>query len=130
MSKNASSITLAANGKPFWGTVSVLVLILGLIFSTSFKPSYTLFANDGPLAALLSGAYELPEGFTGIWLNQNWVGAHGGSAVPSVTFLLLALLGPIPFSKFYGPLTLLFFGIAVYVFCRQLRFRPLVCLLA
>ena len=106
-----------------------LSAILLMLFFPSFHAGTTLFSNDGPLGAQSSQANRLPDTFTGSWQDLNWIGAHGGSALPSVTFGILAILKPVGFSKFYGPLTLLICGIAAYVLFRQLRFNPAVCLL-
>src|SRR5260370_13838771 len=127
--KGASPVLTPPCRNGFWLALIALTLILGFLFRASFKPGQTLFANDGPLAALQAGPRQLPDGFTGIWQDLNWVGTHGGSAVPNFTFLLLSILKPIGFSKFYGPLTLLFFGVSVFVFLRQLRFHQMVCAL-
>ena len=107
----------------------LLSAILLMLFFPSFRADQTLFSNDGPLGAQSAKANLLPDTFTGSWQDLNWIGAHGGSALPSVTFGILAILKPIGFSKFYGPLTLLICGIAAYVLFRQLRFNPAVCLL-
>jgi hypothetical protein len=127
--KGASPVLTPPRRNGVWLALICLTLILGFLFRASFKPGQTLFANDGPLAALQAEPLKLPDGFTGIWQDLNWVGTHGGSAVPNFTFLLLSILKPIGFSKFYGPLTLLFFGVSVFVFLRQLRFHPMVCAL-
>ncbi len=127
--KGASPVLTPSRREGSWLALVALTLILALLFRASFKPGQTLFANDGPLAALQAEPLKLPDGFTGIWQDLNWVGTHGGSAVPNLTFLLLSILKPIGFSKFYGPLTLLFFGVSAFVFLRQLRFHPMVCTL-
>ena len=130
MASNTSLNASAKMPRSGWGLLlCVLVVVLVGLFFPSFTPGMTLFSNDAPLGAAMAPANLLPGNFTGIWQDLNWLGAHGGSAVPSVTFLLLAAMGPVAFSKFYGPMTLLFFGISVYAFCRQLRFQPMTCLL-
>src|SRR5260370_26950057 len=123
--KGASPVLTPPCRNGFWLALIALTLILGFLFRASFKPGQTLFANDGPLAALQAEPLKLPDGFTGIWQDLNWVGTHGGSAVPNFTFLLLSILKPVGFSKFYGPLSLLFFGVSVFVFLRQFRFHPM-----
>src|SRR5260370_928180 len=127
--KDAAPVLTPSRRNGIWLALIALTLILAFLFRASFKPGQTLFSNDGPLAALQAEPLKLPEGFTGVWQDLNWVGTHGGSALLDLTFSLLFILKPIAFSKFYGPLTLLFFGISVFVFLRQLRFHPMVCAL-
>ncbi len=127
--KGALPVLTPSRRNGIWLALIALALILAFLFRASFKPGQTLFSNDGPLAALQAEPLKLPDGFTGVWQDLNWVGTHGGSYVPSVTSLLVWILKPTLFSKFYGPLTLLFFGISVFVFLRQLRFHPMVCAL-
>src|SRR6266702_1678456 len=127
--KGALPVLTPSRRNGIWLALIALALILAFLFRASFKPGQTLFSNDGPLAALQAEPLKLPDGFTGVWQDLNWVGTHGGSYVPSVTSLLVWILKPTLFSKFYGPLTLLFFGVSVFVFLRQLRFHPMVCAL-
>src|SRR5260370_34563252 len=127
--KDAAPVLTPSRRNGIWLALIALTLILAFLFRASFKPGQTLFSNDGPLAALQAEPLNLPEGLTGVWQDLNWVGTHGGSALLDLTFSLLSILKPIGFSKFYGPLTLLFFGVSVFVFLRQLRFHPMVCTL-
>ena len=107
--------------------VGVLALTLGYLFGPSFKPGWTHFLNDGPLGALKADYNKTPDAFFGVWQDLNWVGAHGGSLLPSFTFGQFQLLGPVGFSKFHAPIALFFLGLATWVACRGLGFKPAVC---
>ena len=112
------------------GIVLALLAVLLVCFYRSFQPGQILFSSDGPLGANAAACSALPAGFFGMWQDLNWVGGYSGSAFPSTTFLLLWLLGPLLFAKFYAPLTLGLLGLCAWLFFRQLGFRPVVCLLA
>lgn len=103
-----------------------LTAILAAIFHSSLSPSQTLFSNDSPLGILSSEALRLPEGFSGYWLDLNWLGAWAPSAVPGFSFLWFWLCGPLIFGKTYAPVSLLLLGCAAWIFFRQLRFSPMV----
>lgn len=105
-------------------TLALLLAVLYVLFSRSFEPDQILFSSDGPLGNNAAAYAALPDAFSGMWLDLNWVGGPGGSAFPSVTYLLLWLLGPLYFAKFYAPLSLLFLGVAAWACFRQLGFRP------
>ncbi|MBE7500969.1 MAG: hypothetical protein HS113_11795 [Verrucomicrobiales bacterium] len=111
------------------GIVLALLAVLLVCFHRSFQPGQILFSSDGPLGANAAACSALPAGFFGMWQDLNWVGGYSGSAFPSTTFLLLWLLGPLLFAKFYAPLTLGLLGLCAWLFFRQLGFRPVVCLL-
>jgi hypothetical protein len=84
------------------------VVILSVFFAKSCLPGYVLFSNDGPLGAQNQNALALPEAFHGVWYDANFIGNSGGSTSPTLTSLLAWALGPLGFSKFFIPLTLLF----------------------
>src|SRR4051812_39033464 len=109
-----------------------LIALIGallLFFTPSFSADKVLFANDSPLGAAMAKNIQPPQSMFGIWADLNWIGAAGGTYVPSVTFFLFWGLGPLYFSKFYGPLCLLFLGISAWIFFRQKRCHPAVCVI-
>src|SRR5688572_26707113 len=108
---------------------ALLCGVLLILFFRSLKPELVLFANDGPLGALKAEAVSPPASFTGVWFDLNWLGTNAGSHLVSPSFLLLWLLGPIGFAKFYGPIALLLLGLSGWLFFRQTGFRPMVCAL-
>jgi len=65
----------------------------------------------------------------GVWLDLNWIGTAGGTYVPCFTFFLFWGLGPLYFSKFYAPICLLFLGVSAWLFFRQKRWHPAVCVI-
>ncbi|RME93407.1 MAG: hypothetical protein D6766_08280, partial [Verrucomicrobia bacterium] len=116
--------------RPWTGMMLALLAVLLILFHRSFEEGQLLFSSDGPLGANAAAYAAMPDAFTGMWNDLNWVGAPAGSAFPSVTYGLLWLLGPLWFAKIYAPVTLLLLGLSAWVFFRQLGFRPLTCLLA
>jgi hypothetical protein len=111
------------NGKSLRGfllLVAVLLVTLFALFHKSFVPDQALFANDGPLGVLMADYYGAPGGFVGVWDNLHWVGMYGGHFFAIPTYLLLWLLGPIPFAKFYAPVTALVLGICAWIFFRRI----------
>src|SRR3954471_885035 len=113
--------------------VAILLLVgaLLLFFAPSIlSPNKVLFANVGPLGANMGRAIKPPASMFGIWVDLNWVGFSGGTFVPNLTFFLLWFLGPVGFAKFYSPFCLLYLGIAAWLFFRQLRWHPIVCVVA
>jgi hypothetical protein len=114
------------------GILSVVLLVLAvlvLLFRNNFLPGHTLFSNDGPLGTLMSQSHRLPEVYTGGWQDLNTIGFREGGGMPSITYTLLLLLGPVGFSKFYAPIALLILGFGAWCFFRQLRLAPLACVL-
>lgn len=109
--------------------LALLLGVLYVLFARSFEPGQILFSSDGPLGNNAAAYSAMPGAFSGMWLDLNWVGGPGGSAFPSVTYLLLWGLGPLYFAKFYAPLSLLFLGLAAWVCFRQFGFRPFIATL-
>jgi hypothetical protein len=126
---SVSSPAPAGNAGGFVWAVLVLLAVLALLFAQSFQPAQILFFNDGPLGAQVAKQAALPDGFRGIWQDLNWVGGNAGNALANITYLLLYLLKPLAFAKFYVPLTLLILGLSAWLFFRQLGFGPVVCIL-
>ena len=75
-----------ANGRPpnylllFAG---VLGAALAVLFYRSFLPHQVLFANDGPLGAMVAECNRLPGRFFGTWRNISWIGVEAPSAAPT-----------------------------------------------
>jgi hypothetical protein len=76
---------------------------------------------------LKSAALSMPEVLTGYWMEGSWIGANGGTSPLGLTYLLLWLLGPLGFAKFYAPLTLLILGGSAWIFFRTLKLSPALC---
>jgi hypothetical protein len=102
--------------------------VVAAFFWPSLKPELVLFANDGPLGANKALADSLPEGFTGLWSPLTWTGGWTGSALPTLTYALLWVLGPVGFAKFYAPICVALLGMSVWVLLWRLGLRPSVCL--
>lgn len=103
---------------------AILVLLWG-----NFLPGQTQFSNDGPLGRLMSECHRLPDRFFGCWQDLNAVGYREGSAVPSITFGLQWLLGPVLFSKLYAPIALMILGLSAWYFFNQTGLTRWACIL-
>jgi hypothetical protein len=126
---SASSPADARRSHPLLALLLILLALLLLLFHQSLAAGKILFSSDGPLGANAAAYAAMPQAFTGMWQDLNWVGGPAGSAFPSTTYLLLWLLGPLGFAKFYAPVSILLLGLSAWVFFRQLGFKPFVCVL-
>src|SRR5579872_6721837 len=98
MDLKSSAPTYGIRRIGFVAAFLVIFCILAFLFHDCFFPGYTLFSNDGPLGALMVQCRHVPESFTGVWDDLNSIGYREGGAVPSITYGLLWLLGPVGFS--------------------------------
>lgn len=112
---------------PFLAASLVLAVILALLFSGSFRPLQVVFSNDGPLGVLKSDVYKMPDPWTGFWSDLHWIGSNQGFAPASLTYMLLWLLGPVGFAKFFPPLALCFLGLGAWTFLRTIKLSPALC---
>jgi hypothetical protein len=109
---------------------AVLAAIAAALFHQSFKPEMVLFSSDGPLGMIAGRQFALPEGFSGMWSDSNWLGTSMGTPAPSYTFILYWLLGPLGTAKFLAPLSVFALGLAATFCFRVFGCRPMICLLA
>jgi hypothetical protein len=114
----------------FW----LLLLLLGGTFAVlcheGFLPYEVFFANDSALGAMKDSSARLPGMFTGYWSDFWWLGGAVPSSSPSLSSLFASILAPEHYLKVYAPLTMVFMGCCVWFFFRQLRFAPMVCVIA
>ncbi len=113
--------------KKHWSVFIILIPIVGLLFVRGFAPDYTVFSNDGPLGAISAGFIRTPGSFGGMWQDLNWIGTNGGALPPNFSGALFWLLGPLAFSKFYAPFSLVFVGAGAFFCFQQLRFSRIAC---
>jgi len=116
----------SSSGAAFLG---ILCVVLGLLFVRSFDPAWVVFANDGPLGAMMAERGQVPETLTGSWADLNGYGARDPGALPNITFGLLWVLGPLGFAKFYAPIALLLLGLCAWFLFRQLGLGNLAAML-
>lgn len=132
-----STSTAPSPGRAGLWCFLTLLAVLAVLFYSSFAPGQVLFCNDGPLGVLMAQADTPWGGFLGYWVDLNWLGTAQPCAVPNLAQGLFILLGPalhgrtgpILFAKFHAPASLLILGLCAWLFFRQLRFRPWICLL-
>ena len=107
----------------------LLAAVLAVLLGGGCLPGHTFFSNDGPLGRLMSADHRLPERFTGCWEDLNSVGYRALAAVPSLTFGLEWLLGPLWFSRLYLPLALLLLGMSAWWCLRRFGLVQAACVL-
>lgn len=112
-----------------WLLLGLLGGTLLLLFHQSLDPHQILFANDGPLGFLKSECNAMPSRFAGTWRDLSWLGGEAAAASPNISMFLLTLVSPVAYLKMYAPFTLLFLGFSAWLFFRQLKFHPMVCVL-
>ena len=133
---NASDESKSSWWKDALLVLGCLLLVLGFLFRESFDKEKVVFANDAPLGAIQSHAYDERVGGWSYWQDLNWVGGEFPSAMPNFTkgFFELSLLlggkdGAVLFAKWYQPISLVLLGFCAWLFFRSLRFSQPVCLL-
>jgi len=114
-----------SGGRQFLFLVVVMLAVICYLFYRSLIPDYVLFNNDTPLGAIKYLYDNLKDAFSGRWDDLNLVGFPIGEAVPSISPILLSLLGAVGFAKFYAPLAIFFLGICAWTFFRALKLSPL-----
>ncbi len=107
----------------------ILIAVLALLFWRSFVPGYVHFSNDGPLGQQNVNWQQMPGALTGMWDDLNDVGFAAGTFTPSIRALLYWSLGPVGYSKFYAPVSLLVLGLGVWMFLRALKFSHFTALM-
>jgi hypothetical protein len=95
-----------------------------LLFSTSLKPGWVHFSNDAPLGTYSADWLSLPEGFSGMWYDLNWVGFGLGTAAIIPSNLTRAVIGAVNYAKFYQGLALLFLGCGAWYMFRRFGLKP------
>jgi hypothetical protein len=108
-----------------WGPLFFFIGLLCILFYRSFLPDYILFSNDGPLGADMQTAVAVPSGFSGVWMNLNFLGNYAGSVSVDITGVLHWILAPLYFAKFYVPIVIFIVGAGAWFFFKQLKFSPL-----
>jgi hypothetical protein len=91
------------------------------------NPSQMLFDNDAPLGYYKAEQNHVPDSMFGTWGNLYWIGGEGVGEAPRVSTTALAILGPELYVKYFPFLSVLFLGFCAFVFLRQLKFNPAVC---
>jgi hypothetical protein len=97
---------------------------LAVLFHESFDSNKVQFSNDAPLGVYAADWTQPPGCFTGAWSDLNSLGINAGIWPVSISTCLRWLIGPIGYSRFYVPFTLLFVGFSVWVLLRTMKFRP------
>jgi hypothetical protein len=103
----------------------LLLGVIALLFWRSFAADYVHFSNDGPLGQTNVNWLRLPSAMTGMWDDLNEVGANSGTFTPSIRTMIFWALGPVGYSKFYSPISLLILGLGAWAFFRALKLSPL-----
>ena len=104
-------------------------LVLLLLFLRGWLPGWVVFSNDGPLGFQNSAFIDPANSFASAWLDTSWVGFNVGARIPNISTALAWLLGPVLYSKFYAPFSLVLVGLGAWFLFRQLNFSKLTCVL-
>ena len=88
-----------------------------------------VFSNDGPLGGLVDEQNQLPQTFTGLWVDLNSIGSNVGMVAPCISSLLRLITGPVGYAKFFAPCALFILGIGAWTFFRQLKLTTLAAIL-
>src|SRR5438309_789608 len=97
-----------------------LLAVLGMLFHRSFNSDDVLFSNDGPLGAVKAQADYHWKNLAGIWQDLNWLGGKQLGGFLSLNYFFFGVLGPLLYSKFIAPISLLVLGLSAWLLFRQL----------
>src|SRR5689334_7815757 len=106
-----SDAKLKSGQRSFILILACLTAVLGVLFFNSFRPGYVHFSNDGPLGSQIASPFKLPEAFSGVWNDLNWLGVNGGTFLIDITSLTKFVLGPVGFAKFLPPVAIFLVGL-------------------
>lgn len=107
----------------------LLLALLVALFWRSFLPGYVHFSNDGPLGQINVNFMKLPAAVDGMWDDLNDLGINAGNFSPSITAMLMWLLKPVGYAKFYAMIALFILGVGASTFFRALKLSPLAVVL-
>src|SRR5688572_12002351 len=99
---------------------AVLLVVVAVLFRASLHPDKVIFSNDGPLGVVGAQAMAYPDILSGAWYDLNWLGINAGSGPPNLTAALSLLLGPLYYSKFLAPISVIFLGVSAWIFFHRL----------
>jgi len=115
--------------RDFGFVMGILLVALVIFYYRSFDPDMALFINDSPLSFLSAACVNSASNLKGQWMDLYFLGNALPANSPNLDYGLFVLLGPLGYTKFGGPLSLLFLGLCAWVFFRQLGFNRLICVL-
>ena len=130
MNGKSSNGPFGRDGIGFTGMLVLLFIAVSAIkLWMGYLPGQTVFSNDGPLGRLVADSHQLPGRFSGCWQDLNLFGFREGTAVPGISTILMMVLRPVLYSKFYAPLGLTILGLGAWCFFRRLDLAPMACVL-
>ena len=92
------------------------------------NPSQMLFNNDNPLGWQKAEYNRLPGTILGVWDNLYWIGGEVIGDAPRITNMVETILRPVLDVKFFPFLSLVFLAFCAWLYFRQLKLNPAVCL--
>ncbi|HEY9171574.1 MAG TPA: hypothetical protein VI136_04745, partial [Verrucomicrobiae bacterium] len=107
----------------------LVAVVLAVLFRDALPHERTVFSNDGPLGAVNTAWAAVPQSFTGVWKDMNWLGMTDPGALPNASGLLSMMTSRLGFTKLFAPFSLLFVGMCAWVCFRQFKFSPVACAL-
>jgi hypothetical protein len=93
------------------------------------KPDYVSWSNDTSLGAYKTASANLPDVYTGHWIDGNWLGIEDPANAPTVSAILEQLTSPVLFEKIFPPFTMWLLGFSAWLMFRQLKFASAVCVI-
>ena len=120
---------LESGRRQFLILLACLLGVMAILFHKALLPDWLIFSNDGPLGAAMAAQSKLPDGFAGVWVDSNWLGAASPAPAPDLTVSFQWLLGPLLFARFWAPASLVILGMCAWLFFRELKLAPLACVL-
>jgi len=73
--------------------------------------------------------HKLPAGFSGCWYDLNYIGSNAGTIAPSLSTLIIWMVGPVGCAKFIAPIALFILGFGAWFFFKRLKLSPLAAIL-
>lgn len=126
------SSRLAAFGRSLFSLrlfVGPLFVVMLLLFCRGWLPGMLIFSNDAPLGFQQTAYLNPADSYNGTWMDTNWLGLNAGARLVNISTALAWLLGPVLYSKFYAPLSLVIVGLGAWFLFRQLGFSRLTAVL-
>jgi hypothetical protein len=115
-----------------WQWLLFLLLMgaaLVVVCPEMLKPGYVSWSNDTSLGAYKTASANLPDVYTGHWIDGNWIGIEDPANAPTVSAILEQLTSPVLFEKIFPPFTMWLLGFSAWLLFRQLKFAPAVCII-
>lgn len=127
--KKTAATAQKNSAKDFWLLLGVLAVIMAGLFHKSLAHAFVVHNNDSPYGAVCQAACDLPQAFTGVWADLNWLGVESTSAAPDASTFFRWFGGNLSYAKFLTPVSQMLLGLCAWAFFRALKLSPFACVL-